>query len=352
MIPVEIPVEKSTAVARGLREAFGVTEIDNIRMLTKGQTPALVFRIEVRGTAYLLRISMWPVDQTSHFDCLRAAADGGVAPRVWYTNVEDKISITDFVETIPFPAAEALVRMPATLRKLHALPQFSTRADNINTTCTFLLRKGPVVEGFLKRIQSAGIFAEGEGEEVLERFEQLAAAYPSDDADMVSSHNDLFKPDNVLYDGERVWLVDWEAAFLNDRYVDLAVVANLLVSDDVEERAFLETYFGQAPDEYQRARFFLMQQLSHFFYAAAYLLQGTPGKAADRSTAAADWRDFQKKLWTGEIFLEGGEVKLAYGRIHLERFLRNVRRERFSEALKVVAGGDPTHAQVRRPSPA
>jgi aminoglycoside phosphotransferase (APT) family kinase protein len=339
MIPVEIPVEKSTAVARGLNEAFGVTEIDAIRMLTKGQTPALVFRIEVRGTAYLLRISMWQVDQTSHFYCLRAAADGGVAPRVWYTNVGDKISITDFVEAVPFPAAEALVRMPATLRKLHSLSPFPTRADNINTTCTFLMHKGPVVEGFLKRIQSAGIFAVGECEEVLARFEQLAAAYPGDDGDLVSSHNDLFKPDNVLYDGERVWLVDWEAAFLNDRYVDLAVVANLLVNDEAEERAFLETYFGQAPNEYQRARFYLMQQLSHFFYAAAYLLQGTPGMAADRSSAAPDWEDFQRRFWTGEIFLEGSDVKTAYGRIHLERFLRNVREERFAVALKVVSGG-------------
>jgi aminoglycoside phosphotransferase (APT) family kinase protein len=343
-----IPVEKAPAVARGLREALGATEIDDIRMLTKGQTPALVFRIEVQGSAYLLRISMWPFDQTSHFDCLRAAAAAGVAPRVWYTSVEDKISITDFVEVVPFPAAEALTRMPATLRKLHALAPFPTRADNINTTCTFLMRKGAAVEGFLKRIQSAGIFTAGESEEAFARFEQLAAVYPRNDQDLVSSHNDLFKPDNVLYDGERVWLVDWEAAFLNDRYVDLAVVANLIVSDDGEERVFLEEYFGQAPDEYQRARFFLMQQLTHFFYAAAYLLQGTPGNAADRSTAAPDWKDFQKRFWTGEIFLEGSEVKTAYGRVHLERFLRNVGHARFAEALKVVSERNPTHAQSAR----
>ena len=34
---------------------------------------------------------------------------------------------------------------------------------------------------------------------------------------MVSSHVDL-KPDNMLFDGERVWLVDWQAGFANDRY--------------------------------------------------------------------------------------------------------------------------------------
>jgi thiamine kinase-like enzyme len=30
----------------------------------------------------------------------------------------------------------------------------------------------------------------------------------------------------INFDGERAWLVDWEAAFLNDRYFDLDVVAN------------------------------------------------------------------------------------------------------------------------------
>jgi len=66
---------------------------------------------------------------------------------------------------------------------------------------------------------------------------------------MVSSHNDL-KPENVLFDGERVWLVDWEAAFLNDRYHDLAMVANFVVNNSEEEEAYLGTYFWKAPSEY------------------------------------------------------------------------------------------------------
>ena len=56
---------------------------------------------------------------------------------------------------------------------------------------------------------------------------------------MVSSHNDLFKPDNILFDGQRIWLVDWEAAFLNDPYADLAAVANQVVTNDEEEMAYL-----------------------------------------------------------------------------------------------------------------
>ena len=46
---------------------------------------------------------------------------------------------------------------------------------------------------------------------------------------MAPGHNDPFKPDNMLFEGNRLWLVDWEAAFQNDRYADLAVVANMIV---------------------------------------------------------------------------------------------------------------------------
>ena len=88
---------------------------------------------------------------------------------------------------------------------------------------------------------------------------------------MVSSHNDL-KPENILFDKDRVWLVDWEAAFLNDRYADLAVVASFVVTNDAEEEAYQRRYFGEAAGEYRHARFYLMHQILHMGYAAVFML--------------------------------------------------------------------------------
>ena len=276
-----IPQEKSAAVTRGLREAFGVTAFEDIRMLTKGHTSSLVFRIVVRGSPFLLKIIMRTDDPTRHFACMKAAAEAGLAPRVWYTSIEDKISITDFVEAAPFPVTDALVRIPATLRTLHALPPFPGVPNHLNTSCMFLINKGPAWTDSSRGFRRRTFFPKSESEELFARHAQLAAVYPHHDPDMVSSHNDLFKPDNILFDGHRVWLVDWEAAFLNDRYADLAVVANLVVTNDAEERVYLQEYFGQPPDQYQLARFFLMQQVAHMFYAMAFLLLGSSGKPID-----------------------------------------------------------------------
>src|SRR5882757_2245331 len=149
---------------------------------------------------------------------------------------------------------------------------------------------------------------------------------------MVSSHNDLFKPDNVLFDGARVWLVDWEAAFLNDRYFDLAVVANLIVNDEAEERAYLERYFGQPPDEYQLARFFLMRQLVHMFYTMGYLFLSSLAGPVDQPAKLPDFKDFKRRMWAGEVSLTDKDTKIAYGWIHWQQLVSNMQTQaRFNE---------------------
>lgn len=342
-----IPEAKKDAVARALWEAFGVTEFEDIRMMTKGQTTSLVFRIVVRGSPFLLKIILRTDDPTCHYTCMKAAAEAGVAPHVWYTSIEDKVSITDFVEAIPFPVSEALVRVPNTLRTLHALAPFPTRAQHLNTSCMFLINKGTALDTFIQRIHAANLLPKSESEELFARYAQVAAVYPHNNTDMVypdmvysnmvPSHNDLFKPDNILFDGERVWLVDWEAAFLNDRYADLAVVANLVVTNDAEERVYLQEYFGGPPDRYQLARFFLMQQVAHIFYALAFLLLGSAGKPIDWSDTVPEFSDFHRRFWAGDIRLATDEAKVQCGKVHLNQMLKNVQTARFQDALRTVS---------------
>ena len=150
-----------------------------------------------------------------------------------------------------------------------------------------------------------------------------------------------------LFDGQRAWLVDWEAAFLNDLYADLAVAANLVVSNDAEQRLYLQEYFGQPPDPYQSARFFLMQQLAHMFYAMAYMLQGSSGKQLDGSEPAPEYGDFHRRFWAGEVNLADNDLKIVYGMVHWEQLVRNMRQTRFDEALGIVSERNTSQEGVR-----
>ena len=323
-----IPPEKSDAVFRGLREAFGATAIEDICRMAQGLSSDLVFRIVVRGSPFLLRI-MTRIDEMNDpvrvFTAMKAAAEAGLAPHVWHTNMEDGISITDLVEAAPFSATQALLQIPGTLRKLHALPPFP-KAFNYVTAHN----------GFIWRFRDAGLLPKNETEEVFRQYAQVSAVYPRVDSDMVSCHNDL-KPENVVFDGHRVWLLGWTAALVNDRYFDLAIVANFVANNDSEERTYLQEYFGQPPDEYQLARLFLMRQVMHMLSATVFLLLGSSGKPIDQSEKAPEFRYFHQRIWAGEINLADNSMKTVYGRVHWAQLLQNVRGARFNEALRIVS---------------
>lgn len=335
-----IPQEKMAAAIRGLNEAFGVAAFDDVKDLTEQTNANRVFRIVVQGSPYLLRINTRAGDMARHFRCMRAAAEAGLAPRVRYASEEDRISITDFVDAVPFPAADALRRVPAALRALHALPPFPTAP--FNTTCTFLLHKGPALDGFLQKFRTANILPAADGEELFAQYVRVAAAYSSLDPDSAPSHNDLFKPDNMLFDGSRLWLVDWEAAFQNDRYADLAVVANMLATDEADEQVYLQEYFGAPPVSYQAARFYLMKQLAHMFYAMAFLSLGSAGEPIDWNEPVPAYRDFQRRFWAREVDLADRHSKIIYGRVHCEQLRHNLRQPRFQEALRIVTNRHAT----------
>ncbi len=330
-----IPEEKYEAVTRGLSEAFGTTTFEDITKVYGGQTSSLVFRIVVRGSPYLLKVITRAESPARHYANMKAAAAAGIAPRVWYTDTDHKISITDFVNAEPLPRSEALVKLPALLRSLHSLPPFETAP--FNTTSTFLLDKGPAVDDWMRKFQAANTLPQAENDRLLALYTQLTAAYGGDHLEMVSSHNDLFKPDNILFDGQRVWLVDWEASFLNDRYADLAVVANQIVTNDEDELAFLQEYFGAAPEPYQLARFHLMQQLAHLFYTMAFLFFGSQGKPVDWGGTVPDFRDYQRQRWAQQVDLVEPGEKILYARVNWERLLHNVGQTRYAEALHTVS---------------
>src|SRR5262249_16649909 len=118
-----IPEGKNAAVARALRETLGVSEFGDIRRINTAKlTSAHVFRIVVQDHPYLLRVitrNDVNTDPTRQFTCMKIASEAGLAPRVLYTSIEDRVSLTEFIQARRLPA-EAAGRLAITLRALHA----------------------------------------------------------------------------------------------------------------------------------------------------------------------------------------------------------------------------------------
>ncbi|MFZ1041662.1 MAG: phosphotransferase [Anaerolineales bacterium] len=327
-----IPEAKQPAVRRALHKVFGVNEPEELRLLTGGLSSALAFRIVVIKNPYLLKILRTEVisDPANEFACQQAAAEAGIAPRILYASVEDRIVITDYVEAKPFPEDMAL-RMAATIRRLHSLPGFpSPKMGNYFDAMN---------NGFVRRFQAAQLLPKSATEELFHRYGEVLRVYPRNYRDQVASHNDL-KPQNMRFDGERIRLVDWESAFLNDRYVDLAVVANFFVEDEAQEEHYLDAYFGEPAgerSEYRRARFFLMRQALSMFYAALLFLEAArAGLSIDANMSTPDFREYHEELISDTVDMLTAEAKAQYGMIHLREALRNMRTPRFEEAVALV----------------
>ena len=325
-----IPETKKEAVTRALQGAFGVNEFEDIKAMTAGLSSALVFRMVVKGKPYLMKIITRTdemADPTKWFESMRVAADAKLSPKVWYTSIEDRISITDFVEAKPFPLDGSIPVIADMLRRLHALPPFPKVMDYINT-----------MGGFVTKLQGANMLPESTTQELSKIYAQLSDVYPRNEKDMVSCYNDL-KPENFIFDGKQPWLVDWEAAFLNDKYVDLAVVGNFIVTNDKDEAEFLKLYFGETATEYQHARFYLMRQIMHISYVAAFLIFANHmGKQINMATEVPDFGEYHDRIWLGEVTFANNEPRIMYARVHLKQVMENLQTARYKESLRIVTG--------------
>ena len=333
-----IPEEKKTAVQHALQVAFGVSEYEDIRQLTAGLSSALIFRVRVLGKPYLLRIITRTdaiADPTHQINCMKAPAEAGLAPRVFYASTEDRILITDFIEAKPFSLKEARSKMPDLLRRLHGLPLFPFRFHYLDR-----------MDGFVRKFQDAKILPDHMTNELFSLYAKIAPVYPRNIDDWVSCHNDC-KPENILFDGDRPWLVDWEAAFPNDRYADLAIVGNFLVTNDEEEKDYLKRYFGEGVNEYHHARFFLMSQMMHMFYFTFFMLiVSAAGKPIDPDVVKPGFREFHNDMWAGKISLAGDEPRQQYAWAHMNQLLHNLRLKRFDESLWIVSNREQGHAAL------
>jgi len=72
--------------------------------------------------------------------------------------------------------------------------------------------------------------------------------------ELVFAHNDLLAG-NIIDDGSRLWLIDWDYAGFNTPLFDLGGLASNNFFTTADEAAMLELYFGTAPDAGLRRRF-------------------------------------------------------------------------------------------------
>src|SRR5207248_1871136 len=114
------------------------------------------------------------------------------------------------------------------------------------------------------------LFAPGVLDPCTEHLSRICETYVWDAARLVSSHNDSI-PNNILFDGERLWMIDWESAYRNDPLVDVAIMLDNLAPSPELESALVRAWLGGLPDEAMRRRLDQIRALTRLYYAGVLL---------------------------------------------------------------------------------
>jgi aminoglycoside phosphotransferase (APT) family kinase protein len=286
-----------------------------ITRVAAGLSGAGVYRVDVGGQASVLKIS----DESEPLARWRAklriqqlASNAGLAPRIIHVDEARRAMVSEFVVDRSFPALywnpdtreAAIALLGRTVRRLHEIPL-------------------PVeAEGKSARDFLAGIWALVGQSSPLPAFVSdavervLAEDAPVAERAAVLSHNDV-NPTNLVYDGERLLLLDWETSGPNDPYYDLAAVSVFLRMDDDTCKSLLAAYDGALVSAVP-AGFSYFRRVAGLLCGAMFLhlarqtgYAGASGQETVESTLSLG--DVYQRLRAGSVNLTTGEGKWLLG---------------------------------------
>jgi hypothetical protein len=301
--------------------AFGSAPIGAITPMTGGATSASIFRVEIGHRRYVMRMEGQPspLRNPHQYISMRIASEAGIAPKIRYIDEVARVAVIDFIEQRPLGAYPGGSRALA-----QALGELLSRVQATSVFPTFV-NYPDIVARLFAHVRRTGLFATGLLDAHVERLELLREAYDAGATRLVSSHNDPV-PNNILFDGERLWLIDWESAYRNDPIVDVAIVLDSLARSPELEDVLLRAWLGRAPDEALRARLALIRGLTRLYYAGVLLSASAlaPRAAPDTDLLAPTVPEIERAIREGRLKPGAPETKHILGKIFLSSFFSGV----------------------------
>ncbi|MEY4546448.1 MAG: hypothetical protein RL685_2643 [Pseudomonadota bacterium] len=285
-----------------------------ISRIGAGLSGAAVYRVDAQGVSFVLKVAA-EAEPTETWQqkvaLLQLGASAALAPRVVHVDEARRAVLSELIVDRSFIGlyheprshAAALTELGSLLRRVHSLPLpvGMTGQDPRDVLST----------------SWAGLSALPLPAFVRDTVEQLLTREPpASDRAPVLSHNDV-NPTNLVYDGQRVLLLDWDSAGPNDPFYDLASISVFLRMDEPTCRALLQAYEGAAVSALP-PRFLYNRRLMSLLCGSIFLhlaqRSGHAGAAAeDVLDATPDLGAFYQSLHSGALRLASAEGQWGFG---------------------------------------
>lgn len=307
-----LPEPLHEAVGAALAAVHGGRPVECLGQVGQGASGAVGLHLRSSGRDYVLRaeVHRHPARNPHHYGCMATAAEAGLAPALHYVDADNGVVVMDFIRAVPlerFPGGRAaLVRSLGRLAaELQRMPLFPELWDfRVATEHLLGLAEQRFESGLLAPHRAA--------------FEQLRDTLAWDPASHVSSHNDP-NPRNVLFDGERLWLIDWETACRNDPMVDVAILADTLPATAAEKSELLAAWLGRPATTDEVVRVAQVTMLTRLYYAGLLLAVSGPAATTIASLEAPSPAEFAAQV--AGVGAPSPEILLSLAKMRLRDFL-------------------------------
>ena len=305
-------------IRTAVHDAFGHDHIDAIDLVSGGASGAVPFRVQIRDRRYVVRVegAAGPLRNPHQYESMRIASEHGIAPQLHHVNETTRVSVMDFIEEQPltvFPGGrcglvEAVGKLLALVRATPVFPVYVVYPDIVGRLWDWVCR--------------SGLFAPGALDPYTERLASICETYVCNPDEFVSAHNDPV-PRNILSDGTRLWLIDWESAYRNDPLVDTAIALdNLAPSPELETALLNASWTGRLDGDFH-LRLGKVRMLTRLYYAGVLLSASFAGSGSleDKDLHAPTIEELRRGISDGRMRPGSPMMAHVMGKMYLASFL-------------------------------
>lgn len=169
-----------------------------------------------------------------------AAAKEGLAPALIHTG--PGVMVLDYIDGKTFEAEDVIGEIP---RITDLIGRFHHAMPKAVTGPAFMFWPFHVIRDYAHTLKAGGSRKIGELAGYLELSEELERAQLP--LPIIFGHHDLL-PGNLIDDGQRLWLIDFEYGGFSTAMFDLANLASNAGFDHEQSALLLALYFGRQPE--------------------------------------------------------------------------------------------------------
>jgi thiamine kinase-like enzyme len=235
-----LPKDRIESVKKLLFYAFKVPEPERIEPIHGWYDEHILLKLHLHEADYVLRLHHDVLDQEAlarEVEIMRIVSLLGLLPHVYATDVTHGMMLVRYIDRIE--VTQAQMQAPAMINRIAYLLQKLHRASGFPAHYTPLFARIAEAEAtHIKQLSPSlqPIFA------YAHRIGQLVSPI----AKKAPTHRRL-NPNNIIYDGAKLWFVHWNEAGLDDPYIDLASIVIYYQYNAAQTKELLSDYLGAEP---------------------------------------------------------------------------------------------------------